>query len=130
MKKSIKTKEVVETKKEDNLTPAFVLWRNKSKSGNFYLSGTTSEELEPTKLVGFFNTNKENPEAPDIRVFTTDKDGKQDKEVCTLWEHISKTEKRYLTGLTDEIEKIIAFYGEEHQEMRPYIRAYFKEEQK
>ena len=126
MKKSIK--QVEETKKEIKLTEAFVLWRNKSKSGGYYLSGTTSEELDATKLVGFFNTNKENPKAPDIRVYTTDKEGKQDKEVCSLWENISKNNVRYLTGSTDEKEKIIAFYGEEHQESRPYIRAYFKED--
>ena len=124
MKKSTKQEEI---KREVTLEPAFVLWRNKSKNGGFYLSGMTSEEKDATKLIGFFNTNKENPKAPDVRIYTVNAEGKQDKEVCSLWENISKNEKRYLTGTTDEKEHIVAFYGEEHQEMRPYIRAYYKE---
>ena len=128
MKTSVK-KEVKEVVEQTKMEEAFVLWRNKSKKGGYYLSGFTSTEGEDSiKLIGFFNTNKENPKAPDVRVYTTDKEGKQDKEVCSLWESISKTDKRYLTGTTDEKEKIVAFYGEEHQEARPYIRAYYRQE--
>ena len=125
MRTTTKKEEVKEVVEQPKMDEAFVLWRNKSKKGGFYLSGNTIGE-NSQKLIGFFNTNKENPKAPDIRVFTTDQDGKQDKEVCSLWENISKNETRYLTGTTDEKEKIVAFYGEEHQEARPYIRAYYR----
>ena len=58
--------------------------------------------------------------------WTLNDEGKQDSEVCDLWESISKNENRYLTGTTNEKEKIIAFYGNSDDEKRPYIRAYYK----
>lgn len=131
MKKTIEKEEVKVTEtevKEFNLQEAFVLWRNKSKNGTDYLRG---QDLHNNKLVGFFNTKKKNPKEPDIRIceVTMGEDGTQTtgNEVCSLWESVSKNEKRYLTGSTDENEKIIAFYGDINKEARPYIRAYFKE---
>lgn len=133
MKKTIEKEEVKvnesEVKKEFNLDEAFVLWKNESKSGKSYLRG---KDLHDNKLVGFFNTKKKNPKEPDVRVceVEVDSEGKETtgKEVCSLWEKQSKNETRYLTGVTDENEYIVAFYGKEHQEMRPYIRAYFQEQ--
>ena len=124
-------KKVTETKterKEFNLEEAFVLWQNESKNKTMYLSGFTSEKLGKKKLLGYFNTKKNNPKEPDIRVYELDSEGKQGKEVVALWESISKQNVRYLTGTTDEKEKLIAFYGNEHEEKRPYIRAYFQED--
>ena len=127
--KTTKTTNVVEKgeKKEFNLLEAFVLWESTSKAGRKYLTGRTSEQKDYLELVGFYNTNKKNPKEPDIRIYVTDKEGNQE-EVCTLWENISKNETRYLTGTTNENEKIIAFYNnvEEHPN-RPYIRAYYKQ---
>lgn len=126
--KTKKTTNVVEKGEERkfDLTEAFVLWEKTSKAGRKYLSGKTSEELDFLELVGYYNTNKKNPKEPDIRIYVTDKEGEQE-EVCSLWENISKNETRYLTGTTNENEKIIAFYNnvEEHPN-RPYIRAYYK----
>lgn len=116
-------KEVKEEKKE--LTEAFHLWKNVSKTGLTYLKGA---DLHDNKLVGFFNSNKKNPKEPDVRIYEVDSEGKQGEEVASLWESISKKETRYLTGSTNEKEKLIAFYGDKNQEMRPYIRAYFKED--
>lgn len=107
-----------EVKQEVKLTEAFALWKNKSKAEKDYLSGY---DLHKNKLVGFFNTNKKNPKEPDIRVYL----GNQDKEVASLWDNISENNKRYLTGTTDEKEKLVAFYGT--KEKAPYIKAYFKE---
>lgn len=109
-----------------DLPEAFVLWENTSKAGSKYLSGNTTEELQ-TKLVGFYNTNKKNPKEPDIRIYDVDADGKQGNEVCSLWENISKNENRYLTGTTNENEKIIAFYTKDRINDRPDIRAYYKQ---
>lgn len=125
-KQTTSTVEKGEERKFD-LTQAFVLWEDTSKAGRKYLNGRTSEELDSTKLVGFYNTNKKNPKEPDIRIYVEDSKGERE-EVCSLWENISKNETRYLTGITNEQEKIIAFYNnvEEHPN-RPYIRVYYKQ---
>lgn len=131
MRKTIEkqeTKEVEkEVKQEFNLEEAFHMWKNTSRSGNIYLKGATNEELDPIQLVGYFNTNKKNPKEPDIRIFSLDSENKQDKEVCSLWENISKNEKRYLTGITDDKEKVIGFYSDENSK-KPYIRVYYKQD--
>lgn len=116
-------------KGEFNLKEAFVLWKDTAKSGTNYLKGSIIDEKEnKTSLVGYFNTNKKNPKEPDVRIYCINEEGKQDKEVCDLWETVSKTEKRYLTGIDDDKERIIAFYTEEQNKegTRPYIRAYYK----
>lgn len=131
MKTKQTTKEVVEKgeEKEFNLTEAFVLWKNKSKNNVEYLSGKLSDEGSNVKLVGYFNTRKKNPKEPDIRIYDIDSDGTQGIEVCSLWENISKGEKRYLTGTTNDQEKIIAFYNNlEKNPNTPYIRAYYKQD--
>lgn len=121
----IKTTQVKEeVKKEFNLKEAFVLWKNESKSkpGTFYLAGYVNNE-EKTKLVGFFNTDKKNPKEPDIRVGIKQED--KIVEVASLWTNIDKNEKKYLTGVTDEKEKLVGWFGQENQEMRPFIRCYY-----
>lgn len=131
MRKEIKEKELQKEEVEKTkLEEAFVLWRNKAKSGDSYLRGYTPESvMQGVGLVGYFNSKKRNPKEPDIRVYTLNDKGEQDKEVCSLWENVSKNGKRYLTGTTDDKEKIIGFYNEDKKESnRPYIRAYFKQE--
>ena len=74
-------KENKNVKKEEGLQEAFVLWLHKSKAEKEYLSGQMNEKFGNTRLVGYFNTMKKNPKEPDIRVYTLNSDGKQDKEV-------------------------------------------------
>lgn len=132
MRKTIEKENVKEEvreveKKEFNLDEAFVLWRNTTKKGNHILKG---HDLHGNKLIGFFNTKKTNPKQPDIKVYElVETDGKETPgaEVCSMWDTKSKTESQYLTGSTDENEKIVGFYGNDKDEKRPYIRAYFKE---
>lgn len=131
MRKQIEEKKLQkEETKETKMEEAFVLWKNKAKSGEDYLSGNTVDAVKDAeiKLVAYFNSRKKNPKEPDVRVYTLDTEGKQDKEVCSLWENVSKNEKRYLTGTTDDKEKIIAFYNNSDNEKRPYIRAYYKQD--
>ena len=126
MKTSTKvTKEKTE-KEVKELTESFVLWLNKSKAGNEYLTGKLNEKLGSGKLVGYFNTNKKNPKEPDIRIYTLDTENKNDKEIADLWDAVSETTgNEYLTGISDEQERLIGFYGEKNAKT-PYIRVYFK----
>lgn len=122
-KKETKEIKKEEKKEEFNLEEAFVLWKHTGKSGVEYLSGNTPENL---RLMGFFNKNKKNPKEPDVRVYTLDKDGKQDEEVCALWEVESKNGNKYLSGNSDE-DFLVAFYNDtDGNEKLPYIRAYYK----
>lgn len=131
MRKTIEKEVKTEEKKEFNLEEAFVLWRNKSKAGNFYLSGNTSEACGNKKLIGYFISNKQNPKEPDIRIYELNENNEKGNEIASLWENTSKTDSRYLTGHTSDKdkEKLVAFFGKENEEARPYIRAYFKENQ-
>lgn len=116
-----------ETKREEfNLTEAFVLWKNKAKSGSDYLSGYESKNK--VKLVGYFNGKKENPKQPDVRVYALDAEGKQDIEVASLWDNVSEKGTRYLTGMTNDKEKLVGWYSKEEDEKRPFIRVYYKED--
>lgn len=114
-----------QNREEVKLKEAFVLWLHNSKSGNEYLSGTTDKSIGKARLVGYFNTMKKNPKEPDIRIYTLDPEGHQDKEVADLWENESKSKTRYLSGTSDEKEKLVGFYGDKKEEKRPYIRVYF-----
>lgn len=132
MRKTIEKEEVKEVvkeevKKEFNLDEAFVLWRNTTKTGKHILKG---HDLHKNKLIGFFNTKKKNPKEPDVRVCELNEvDGKEvtGKEICSLWNYVGKTGSQYLLGSTDENEKIVAFYGKENEEKRPFIKGYFQE---
>lgn len=130
MRKEIKEKELQKEEVEKTkLEEAFALWRHEAKSGASYLSGNTPEGKTGLKLVGYFNSRKKNPKEPDIRVYSLDDEGKQDKEVCSLWESVSKNGNQYLTGSTDDKEKIIAFYDNlDMKSNKPYIRAYYKQD--
>lgn len=121
VKKDVENKEEVKEK----LKGCFALWKHTSKNGLEYLSGYT--EGKETELVGYFNTKKNNPNEPDIRVYlSTDK--KEDRvEVASLWSSVSEVKgTKYFTGKTNENEKIVAFYGDETNEKAPYISCYFK----
>ena len=114
-----------EKTQEFTLTEAFVLWKQTAKSGKEYLKGHTPGKK--AKLVGFINSMKENPTEADVRIYSLDAEGKQDIEVASLWESVSVKGNRYLTGMTNEKEKLVAWYTKEESETKPYIRAYYKQ---
>ena len=110
-----------EIKKEDNLLKECVaLWLHKSKEGKKFLSGKTYSD---DKVIAFF-VNGKTENLPKVRVFALDEEGKTTDEIVTLWEYEGKSGK-YLSGKTNEDEKVVGFYGEETKEARPYIRVYF-----
>ena len=112
--------------KDKELKELFVLWAKTSKNDLDYLSGKVSDTDEDIYLVGYYNTNKKNPNEPDIRVYNLDTEGKQDHVVCSLWTNLSKNGTEYLSGITDENEKVVAFYGDKENEKRPIIRVYIE----
>lgn len=122
---TVKKEEV--KKSEFNLKECFILWKNKAKSGLDYLSGKTVDETQ-VKLIAYYNTNKKNPNEPDIRVYSKNEEGKKDIEVASLWETIGRSDKRYLTGSTNEKEKLVGWYSKLDDEKQPYIRVYYKED--
>ena len=114
-----------ETKKQEfNLQEAFALWRNESKGKSEYFKGL---DLNKNKLIGFKVLKKKNEKEPDYRIYDLDAKGNINKEVASLWINKDKNDKNYLTGTTTDKEKLVGFFGDEHQEARPYIRAYFKD---
>lgn len=126
------TKVAVETAPKKEMKEAFALWRKESQKGTYYLTGYAMVGENKVNLVAYFNTNKKNPKEPDVRVYESIKnaDGTystSEKEVASLWDEITKNEKRILKGSTNDGERLVGFYGLEHQEARPYIRAYYDE---
>lgn len=119
----LKTTQVKEEKKGFDLKEGFVLWKNVSKAGKEYLSGYAENE-DKTKLTAFFNTDKKNPKEADIRVYTEIES--KLVEVASLWINTDKNEKKYVTGTTDEHEKLVGWFGQENQEKRPFLRVYYE----
>ena len=115
--------EVKEEKEKFNLPECFVLWLKKGKSGVEFLDGHLQDG---TKIVGFFNTER-NEKQPKIKIYTTKDDGALDLEVIALWESESKAGNTYLSGETNDQEKIIAFYTSNPKEKSPFLKGYYKE---
>lgn len=118
-----------ETKKEKfDLKECFTLWLNTSKEGNKYLTGY---DFNNNRIIGFYN-RKINDKVPSIRIYGVDDEGKiTAEEIITLWDTTFKTSgKTGLNGYTNEKESIIAFYGDEKESKRPYIKGYFTKENK
>lgn len=116
-----------ETKKEEkkekfDLQECFTLWLNTSKEGNKYLTGY---DFNHNRVIGFYN-KKANDKQPSIRIYGVDDEGKMSEEIITLWDTKFKTSgKAGLSGYTNEKENLIAFYGDEEDSKRPYIKGYF-----
>lgn len=122
-------KETEETKKEKfDLNECFTLWLNTSKEGNKYLTGY---DFNKNRIIGFYN-KKANDKQPSIRIYGVDEEGKTTaEEIITLWDTTFKTSgKDGLSGYTNEKENIIAFYGDESDTKRPYIKGYFAKDNK
>lgn len=120
-----------ETKKEEkekfDLQECFTLWLNTSKEGNKYLTGY---DFNKNRIIGFYNKKKVNDKQPSIRIYGVDEEGKTtNEEIITLWDTTFKTSgKTGLSGVTNENEKLIAFYGDEKETKKPYIKGYFTKE--
>jgi len=113
-----------ETKKQ--LESAFSLWENIGKNKKEYLTGM---DCNDHKLIGFYNTEKKNDREPDVKVYELNDKNEIGTNVASLWINESKDKKvKYLSGLTSDNEKIVAFYNDDTSNNKPLIRAYFKDE--
>lgn len=122
-------KKETETKKDKfDLNECFTLWSNTSKEGNKYLTGY---DFNHNRIIGFYN-KKANEKQPAIRIYGVDEEGKTTaEEIITLWDTTFKTSgKAGLSGYTNEKENIIAFYGDESDTKKPYIKGYFAKNNK
>ena len=126
--KYTKTEPKKEEKEKFDLQECFTLWRNTSKEGNVYLTGY---DFNKNRIIGFYN-KKLNDKQPSIRIYGVDEEGKTtQEEIITLWDTTFKTSgKDGLSGYTNEKENVIAFYGDEKDTKRPYIRGYFSKDNK
>ena len=112
-----------EKKEKFDLKECFTLWLNTSKEGNKYLTGY---DFNHNRIIGFYNRKKTNDKQPDIRLYAVDEEGKLTDEIITLWSTTFKTSGNTgLNGYTNEKEGIIAFYGNEEETKKPYIKGYF-----
>ena len=118
-----------ETKKEKfDLNECFTLWSNTSKEGNKYLTGY---DFNKNRIIAFYNKNKTNDKQPSIRIYGVDEEGKMTDEIITLWDTTFKTSgKSGLSGYTNEKENIIAFYSDNEDDKKPYIKGYFAKDNK
>ena len=100
----------------------YVRWRH-------FVWFTTNEEgnkcEDSIDVVAYYNTNKKNPNEPDIKIYESNENG-IGAELVTLWDKLSKKETKYLSGKTNENEQVVAYYGNEFEEKRPFIRVYTK----
>lgn len=115
------------TTREFKLNQVFALWKNTSKEGKSYFSGKYGE----AQVTGFYNTKKQNPKEPDLRIYSVDADKKLSKEpILSLWCNVSKSGNKYLSGKL-EGKRVIGFINEKAtaDNKIPYISIYWSEDQ-
>lgn len=102
---------------------AFSLWKKESKGGSKYFTGKTKEG---TNLIAFYNTEKTNPNEPDLRVFIQTGEDEKNIPYCALWCGVSAKETKYLTGKVEigVSVKVTGFFNNSENEKAPYIRVY------
>lgn len=79
------------TQERKEVKAVVLLWDATSKKGEKY--------FESKYYKAFYNTNKKNPNEPDLRIFKIQEDGTLRKEeYASLWCNVSKKENKYLSG--------------------------------
>jgi len=122
------TKKVEQTKKEFTMEQVFAMWIEQSKKGGKYFTG----KCDKGYLKGFYNTNKQNPKEPDIRIYLTDEKGNlQKEEYLSLWCKLSKNNKKFLSGKLDG-KWVVGFINEKATEenKQPYFSVYYSDAMK
>ena len=125
----VATKKETKQVEKKELREAFALFKAEAKTGTEYLYGQLKDEKGNVicGLRGWFKTKKKNPNEPDVRIYERDEEGKQGEEIAVLWANVSAAGTKYMTGTTNDKEKLVAFYGDEYETKRPFIRVYYSE---
>ena len=114
-------------KKEFTMEQAFALWRAKSAKGAAYFTG----KYDGSFIRGFYNTKKQNPKEPDIRIYRIDAEGNMEKdEFLSLWCNVSEGGKKYLTGKLDG-RRVVGFINSKanDENKMPYVTVYWSDDQ-
>ncbi len=116
------------TTKTNQNNQVFALWKRTSKEGKTYFTG----KYEEAEVRGFYNSKKQNPKEPDLRIYTVDGNKNLSKEeLSSLWCNVSeKTGKKYLTGKING-KRIVGFINDKAtaENKQPYISLYWSEDQ-
>ena len=115
-----------EQKNESSLKDVFALWKKESKNGKQYFTGS----YNGVSLRGFYNTKKQNPNEPDIRIFELDGEGNLSKEeFLSMWCNVAQSGNKYLSGKLDG-KWVVAFINTNatKENNQPYVRIYWSEE--
>lgn len=115
--------QTAEKKQEFKMEQVLAMWKRKSKAGKDYFSG---KDDKGQMLTGFYNSMKKNPKEPDVRIYLSDKMGKEDEPVLSLWCNLSKAGKKYLSSKYNG-KKVVGFINENAGDKRPYFSVYYSE---
>ena len=113
--------------KTNQKNQVFALWKRMSKEGKTYFTG----KYEEAEVRAFYNSKKQNPKEPDLRIYTVDGDKNLSKEeFVSLWCNVSKGGKKYLTGKLNG-RRVVGFINDKAtaENKQPYISLYWSEDQ-
>ena len=115
------------TKKEFNLTQVFAMWKRTSKDGK--TTFFTGKDVDGREIRGFYNTDKQNPKEPDIRIYHLQENGKLEKDVyVSLWCNAKDNGKKYLSGKIDGL-RVVGFINAKStaENKQPYFSVYWSD---
>ena len=126
MAKTVTNKATNEVKKEFTMKELFSLWKKESKAGKTYFEG----KYQGASLRGFYNTQKKNPNEPDLRIYELTEEGELNKEeLLSVWCNVTDKGKKYLSGKFGG-NRVVGFINEKAttDNKQPYISIYFSED--
>lgn len=116
-----------QTKKEFTLKQVFAMWKRTSKNGK--TTFFTGKDIDGREIRGFYNTNKQNPKEPDIRIYHLTESGELEKEVyVSLWCNAKDNGKKYLSGKIDGL-RVVGFINSKAtaENKQPYFSVYWSD---
>lgn len=120
-----KKEQVTEQATKTTLEQVFAMWKQTAKSGKSYFTG----KYKGDELRGFYNSNKKNPNEPDVKIYTV-KDGELSKEpILVLWCNATDSGKKYLSGKIAD-SRVVGFINEKAnaENKQPYFSVYYSED--
>ena len=112
-------------KKEFKLEQVFAMWKRVGKGGKAYFTG----QHDGKHIIGFFNTAKQNPKEPDIRIYHENEKGDIEKEpFVSLWCNVKDNNKKYLSGKIDG-KRVVGFINAKatDENKQPYFSVYWSD---